>query len=100
MDLLVLAFLHVWSTGDKADGYIAENRKRFTNLYSMSSLIHYEPFVNQCLDVFFERMNEFSQTKDVFNLGYWLQCYAFDVISQITFGDRFGKQLQYSFFNS
>lgn len=60
----------------------------------MTSLVHYEPLVDKCLEVFSQRMDELSQGNDTFDLAHWLQCYAFDVISQITFGDRFGKHAQ------
>lgn len=72
------------------DGCLADTRKRFTNLYSMSSLVHYEAFVDHCADLFTTRLSEFAEKKQTLNLGHWLQCYAFDVIGNITFGERFG----------
>jgi hypothetical protein len=74
---------------------LADTRKRFTNLYSMSSLVHYEAFVDICADIFMERLNEFADNKQSLNLGHWLQCYAFDVIGNITFGERFGVSQPY-----
>jgi len=70
----------------------AENRKRFQAMYSMSSLVNYEPFVDRCGQIFEDRMREFAAGKDgsVTNMGHWFQCYAFDVIACITYGDRFG----------
>ena len=56
----------------------------------MSSLIHYESFVDRCADIFVNRLGEFADSKKTFNLGHWFQCYAFDVIGNITFGERFG----------
>ncbi|KAL3433635.1 cytochrome P450 [Aspergillus tetrazonus] len=67
-----------------------ETRKRFSSLYSMSSLVHYEEFVDQCADVFFDRLGEFADRDVKFNLGEWFQFYAFDVIGEITYGERFG----------
>lgn len=52
--------------------------------------MHYEEFVDYCADLFTRRLEEFAATKERFNLGYWFQCYAFDVIGCITFGERFG----------
>ena len=72
------------------DGCLADTRKRFTNLYSMSSLVHYEAFVDHCADLFTTRLSDFAEKKQVLNLGHWMQCYAFDVIGNITFGERFG----------
>ncbi|CAG7950810.1 unnamed protein product [Penicillium olsonii] len=68
----------------------SETRKRFTSLYSMTSLVHYEPFVDHCADLFVERLNDFAENGEILDLGYWFQCYAFDVIGNITFGERFG----------
>ncbi|KAJ5983199.1 hypothetical protein N7481_005298 [Penicillium waksmanii] len=68
----------------------SDTRKRFTSLYSMSSLVHYEPFVNDCAELFNRRLIEFTENTKSFNLGHWFQCYAFDVIGNITFGERFG----------
>ncbi|PLB53627.1 cytochrome protein [Aspergillus steynii IBT 23096] len=68
----------------------AETRKRFSSLYSMTSLVHYEQFVDHCADIFTQRLTEFTERGEGFNLGHWFQCYAFDVIGEITFGQRFG----------
>jgi hypothetical protein len=57
----------------------------------MSSLVNYEPFVDHCAELFMTHLNEFSDNGATFNLGHWFQCYAFDVIGNITFGERFGK---------
>ncbi|OQE30752.1 hypothetical protein PENFLA_c002G06919 [Penicillium flavigenum] len=68
----------------------ADTRKRFTGLYSMSSLVNYEPFVDHCAELFITRLNEFADHGETLNMGHWFQCYAFDVIGNITFGERFG----------
>lgn len=47
--------------------------------------------MDECAGIFMERMDEFVDTKESIDFHYWLQCYAFDVIGQITFGKRFGK---------
>ena len=52
--------------------------------------MHYEAFVDHCADLFIQRLGEFADKKQSLNLGHWLQCYAFDVIGNITFGERFG----------
>lgn len=61
-------------------------------MYSLSSLVSYEPFVERCVDLFINRLNEFaeSETGEDIDLSYWFQCYAFDVIGCITYGERFG----------
>jgi hypothetical protein len=59
-------------------------------MYSMSSLVGYEPFVNNCTSLLTQRFNECAKAGQTINLYHWLQCYAFDVIGEITFADRFG----------
>ncbi|KAJ5588333.1 cytochrome P450 pisatin demethylase [Penicillium hordei] len=68
----------------------AEDRKKVASLYSMTSLVAYEPFVDDCIEIFKQRLDEFAMKGQMIDMGHWLQCYAFDVIGKITFGDRFG----------
>lgn len=63
----------------------------------MSSLVHYEAFVDDCADVLSLRLLEHADRQLGLNMGHWFQCYAFDVISSITFGGRFGKTSHHPF---
>lgn len=56
----------------------------------MSSLLAYEPYVDTCIDIFLEKLLGFSQTGTTFDLAHWFQCYAFDVLGEITYSERFG----------
>lgn len=73
----------------------AFNRRQYQNMYSMSSLVHYESFVDECADLFCRRLLEmgtgdgWSKAVTV-DMGHWLQCYAFDVIGLITYSKRLG----------
>jgi hypothetical protein len=68
----------------------ADTRKLFQGMYSMSSLVSYEPFVDHCAEIFMSRLTDFAQARQVLDMGHWLQCYAFDVIGDITYSTRFG----------
>ncbi|KFY97968.1 hypothetical protein V498_01765 [Pseudogymnoascus sp. VKM F-4517 (FW-2822)] len=64
--------------------------------YSLSSLLHLEPLMDEVTENFIEKMRTFSnpptdtsQAKTV-DIGEWLQFYAFDVIGAITFSKTFG----------
>jgi hypothetical protein len=59
-------------------------RRKVASVYSMSSLVAYEPFVENCIDLFCQRLEEHDAKSSTIDLGYWLQCYAFDVIGEIT----------------
>ncbi|OWP00859.1 hypothetical protein B2J93_2552 [Marssonina coronariae] len=68
----------------------AQQRRKFASLYSMSALLGYEPFVDNCTSLLTQRFSELSRTDTVIDLQNWMQCYAFDVIGEITFAKRFG----------
>lgn len=65
-------------------------RRKFSSLYSMSSIVGYEQFVNNCTSLLVQRFSEVAASSHVVDMQHWLQCYAFDVIGEITFGNRFG----------
>ena len=56
----------------------------------MTSLIEYAPCVNECTTILAQRFGELAAYSHTVNFGHWLQCYAFDVISLITFANRLG----------
>lgn len=68
----------------------AETRKLFQHLYSLSSLVSYETFVDQCTEMFVDRLGEMAGGGKPVDMAYWFQAYAFDVIACITYGTRFG----------
>ncbi|KAI1754951.1 cytochrome P450 [Xylaria castorea] len=68
----------------------ANTRRQLQSTYSMTSLVSYEPYVDQCADIFSQRLSEMSEAGMPVDMGHWLQCYAFDVIGQITYGKRIG----------
>ncbi|KAF4929590.1 Pisatin demethylase [Colletotrichum viniferum] len=65
-------------------------RRQVANVYSMSNMVSYEPYVDECTDIFAKRFTECSENGRVIDLGHWFQCYALDVIGKITFSKRFG----------
>lgn len=50
----------------------------------MSSVVSYEPYVDQCTTILLQRLSELSTSGVVFNMGHWFQCYAFETIGMIT----------------
>lgn len=56
----------------------------------MSTLVSYEQYVDNCTALLMQRFSELAQSTQSINFYHWLQCYAFDVIGEITFGERFG----------
>lgn len=68
----------------------ALERRKTSNLYAMSSLMSYEPFVDKVNREFMAAIANHAQRKHEFDLFTWMQFYAFDVIGEITFGRSFG----------
>ncbi|KAH7161934.1 cytochrome P450 [Dactylonectria estremocensis] len=66
------------------------HRRLFQNTYSLTAVSFYEQYVNDCVDIFCQRLSELSQPGLPINMGHWFQCYAFDVIGLITYGERLG----------
>ncbi|TQN69319.1 Pisatin demethylase, partial [Colletotrichum shisoi] len=68
----------------------AHTRRFSANAYSMGSLIHYEPYLNECGALFSQHLLEFSNAGTAADFGHWFQCFAFDAIALITYGKRLG----------
>ncbi|KAL3487620.1 cytochrome P450 [Aspergillus germanicus] len=65
-------------------------RRKLAKAYAMSSLVGYEPYVNECTALLKSRLGEIAAAGKDADMGRWFQLYAFDVIGQITFSRRFG----------
>ncbi|KAH8698790.1 cytochrome P450 [Talaromyces proteolyticus] len=65
-------------------------RRKVASMYSMTSLVSYEPYVDHCIDLFESHLTGIEESNSVVDLAYWFRCYAFDVVSMITFSDRLG----------
>ncbi|KAK1985486.1 cytochrome P450 [Colletotrichum cereale] len=68
----------------------AYNKRFYSNVYSMTSLVHYEPYVDECGALFCQRLLEISKAGTTADLGHWFQCFAFDAIAMMTYGKRLG----------
>ncbi|OBT57364.1 hypothetical protein VE04_02759, partial [Pseudogymnoascus sp. 24MN13] len=68
----------------------AASRRKVASAYSMTALAQLEPLVDECYVVLRDRFMEFADRGKVVDMAHWMQCYAFDVIGEITVGKRFG----------
>jgi Cytochrome P450 len=60
-------------------------------LFSLSNAVTYESFVNEVLGVLCHQLDErFVKPGKTFDLGNWLQYFAFDVMGTLTFSKRYG----------
>ncbi|KAH6997368.1 cytochrome P450 [Ilyonectria destructans] len=71
-------------------------RRKYQGTHAMSALVSYEDFVDECADLFDQRLREMAtqdnqgNQKPTVDISHWLQCYAFDVIGLITYSERLG----------
>lgn len=76
------------------ESYHAKLRRAVNNIFALSTLVQYEPFVNSTINVFLEQVEKRFADKEgpegVVNLPLWLQYYAFDVIGELTYSARYG----------
>ncbi|KAK0369863.1 cytochrome P450 oxidoreductase, partial [Colletotrichum costaricense] len=68
----------------------AHSRRFYTNAYSMTSLVNYEPYVDDCGALFSQRLSEFAKAGSTVDIGHWFQCFAFDAVAMMTYGKRLG----------
>lgn len=68
----------------------ALERRKLSNMYAMSSLVSYEPFVDKVNGDFMDALAGHARAGRAFDLFSWMQFYAFDVIGEITLGRSFG----------
>lgn len=67
----------------------AQKRCKYQTTYSMSALVTYKAYVNDCAHIFRQCLDEMFKAVTTVDMGHWFQCYAFDVISAITFSWHF-----------
>lgn len=68
----------------------AKMRRPMAHLYSQTTLLSYEPFVDTCNTILLKRLGEYAQEARTLDVREMMQLYAFDVIGEITVGSRFG----------
>ncbi|KAL2396868.1 Cytochrome P450 monooxygenase gsfF [Exophiala dermatitidis] len=68
----------------------AERRRIINHVYTLSNVLRSEEYIDKCTELFLERMAEYQDGKKPFDLGRWVQMYAFDVIGELYFGRMFG----------
>ena len=65
-------------------------RRLFAPSYSMSGMVTYEAYVDDCIKKFCKKVEEKADSKSVMDMAWWLSCFAADCIAMVTFTSRFG----------
>lgn len=77
--------------GTQDQDYHMKLRRTVSNAFSMTSIVQYEPRVNDTVRVFLRRTEElYARPGQPCNFIRWLQYFAFDVITEITYSRRVG----------
>ncbi|EEU38517.1 uncharacterized protein NECHADRAFT_19176, partial [Fusarium vanettenii 77-13-4] len=61
-----------------------EKRRKISPLYTMSSMVSYEPAVDEMTTVCIRKLYQFAKEGRLIDIPHWMQYYAFDVIGEIT----------------
>jgi cytochrome P450 len=81
----------LFSTVDK--DYHDRIKRAVNSAFSVTSLVHYEPYVDRVIAVFVMQMKaRFADRSDgsYFDLSTWLHYYSLDVIGEIVYGQQYG----------
>ncbi|XHG07452.1 hypothetical protein AWENTII_010599 [Aspergillus wentii] len=68
----------------------SERRKIVNPVYSMSSIVESEEYIDKCVALFLEQLDGFADRKEVLDFSTWARLYAFDVIGELYFSNMFG----------
>ncbi|KAI0016492.1 putative benzoate 4-monooxygenase cytochrome P450 [Xylariomycetidae sp. FL0641] len=61
------------------------------SIFSLSNVITFEPLIDGVLQCFSEQIDtRFVKTNEAFDLGEWLEYFAFDVMGSMSFSKRYG----------
>lgn len=67
-------------------------KKPIAPLFSLSNVLTFEHFVDDSLSLLFEQFNQrfIQDSNSSFDLGNWLQFFAFETMGMMTFSQRYG----------
>ncbi|KAL4921495.1 hypothetical protein BDW62DRAFT_208463 [Aspergillus aurantiobrunneus] len=78
----------LFSTLDET--FHATLRRSVNHAFSMTSLVQYEPMVNETIELFLNQTASLFANANTCDFARWLQFFAFDVIGSITYSKRHG----------
>ncbi|OAL48769.1 pisatin demethylase [Pyrenochaeta sp. DS3sAY3a] len=68
----------------------ARYKKIVSPAYTLSSVLRNEAAIDECTDLFVQRVSGFAARKQLLDLGFTLELYAHDVIGRVLYGRAFG----------
>lgn len=77
--------------GTRDPNYHAQLRRAVSNAFSMTSIVQYEPRVNETVRVFLAQTERlYAAPEKKCDSIRWIQYFAFDVITEVTYSKRVG----------
>lgn len=70
--------MNLFSTRDPE--YHRIEKRKVGNAYALPRILDSEQGINECIELFMQRLGERTQNKQAIDLGTWLQYFAFDVV--------------------
>lgn len=78
----------LFSTRDQA--VHSSHRRAINTVFSMTSVLRYEPYLDETTELFFNRLEAISRNTEWIDLPSLFQYYAFDAIGMLAYGKRYG----------
>lgn len=87
-----------WQIPGTAPGLFAERnrklhaflRKRVSSAYSMSAILSFEPYIQDCLDLLMVKLKKYADLGQVVDMSFWTNAFAFDVVGELGYGAALG----------
>jgi cytochrome P450 len=95
---LKTTWYNIWIIKGLPTGFFAEQnktihsglRKKVSTAYSMTAILRFEKYIQQCLDLMMQRLRVHAEGKRTVNMSEWTNALAFDVVGELAFGEPFG----------
>ncbi|KAH8821390.1 cytochrome P450 monooxygenase [Xylogone sp. PMI_703] len=68
----------------------AMKRRMVAHGFSAQTLYQFEPLIDQTLDKFMKKMDEFAKTQEAFDIYFWFELFTMDLMGELALGNNFG----------
>ncbi|KAI8944969.1 cytochrome P450 [Xylaria longipes] len=76
--------------GERNEKIHSAQRKLVARAYSMESTLRLEPQIDELVTPLLSKLDAVAFSKQIIDIGYWLQLFAFDVIGAVSFSKPYG----------
>ncbi|PVH72201.1 cytochrome P450 oxidoreductase [Cadophora sp. DSE1049] len=82
---------------DRPDNFIIRDdkvhsgrRRSVAHIYTQAAVLQYEPYVERVIALYEQRMVQYANSGEIFDISTWMRKYTFDVVGEIFFGKEGG----------